>query len=199
MDVLGFMTDKELMIIKERAVSELQDKIDSVSAESGGKSYIWWGEYIHKTLPHVEQICTINEELDRRKGNKVCIDVSTERQQAIKYLSTLFSDRYFDGNHEAHAAKRLAINAILLQQEQQDGCEYCLKEEEKNSSGRVFYKELPHDTRSLTTSYDAHLQLAYDQQSEWVLHFENIAGDRMFDVRVGLCPMCGRKLTQRCD
>lgn len=73
-------------------------------------------------------------------------------------------------------------------------CPFCEEEEQRNGSGRVFFKELPHDSRYLTTLDDAHLNLAYDKNSGYVLHFEDESGDRMFDVKVGFCPVCGKRM-----
>lgn len=87
-----------------------------------------------------------------------------------------------------------ALSALREQAERDKGCEYCTTEEQQNERGRVFYKEFPHDARFLTTLDDAHLQIAFDNQSGWVLHFEDDSGDRMFDVKIASCPMCGRRL-----
>ena len=76
----------------------------------------------------------------------------------------------------------------------EDGCEYCTIEECRNPSGRIFYKQFPHNTDCLTTLDDAHLQLAYDTKSGWVLHFEDDYGDRMFDIKTNSCPNCGKLL-----
>lgn len=72
-------------------------------------------------------------------------------------------------------------------------CPFCGDLEETNDTGRVFYKELPHDARFLTTLDDAHLQIAQDNNG-WVLHFEDDCGDRMFDIKISCCPICGRNL-----
>ena len=88
----------------------------------------------------------------------------------------------------------LAAEALREKAEREKGCEYCNDEEQRNDSGRVFYKELPHDARFLTTLDDAHLQIAFDEKSGRVLHFEDDSGDRMFDVKILNCPMCGRAL-----
>ena len=84
--------------------------------------------------------------------------------------------------------------AALRQMQPVEPCEWCGTEEQRNESGRVFYAELPHDARQLTTLDDAHLQLAYDKKTGWVLHFEDEAGDRMFDVKILACPNCGKAL-----
>lgn len=75
-----------------------------------------------------------------------------------------------------------------------EGCEYCTVEECRNPSGRIFYKQFPHNTDCLTTLDDAQLQLAYDIKSGWVLHFQDVSGDRMFDVITHSCPNCGKHL-----
>ena len=36
-------------------------------------------------------------------------------KEAYEYIERLFSDRIFDGNHEAHSAKRKALSAISKQ------------------------------------------------------------------------------------
>ena len=87
-----------------------------------------------------------------------------------------------------------AIEVLEEKLEREKGCEYCDSIELQNSSGRVFYKELPHHTEIITTLDDAHLQIAFDDKSGWVLHFEDENGDRMFDIKINDCPMCGRKL-----
>jgi len=91
---------------------------------------------------------------------------------------------------------QLCISAFRSEQEREKGCEYCKGIEQTNNSGRTFFKELPHDTAVLTTLDDAHLQIAYDDKSGWVLHFEDENGDRMFDIKISSCPICGRKLEE---
>jgi rubrerythrin len=129
---------------------------------------------IERAINHYESLIQYDQRL--------LIDAENRNDQAAEKELT-----------EAMNEQTLVLVALRAQQEQ-ESCEYCSKKDSKNNSGRVFYKELPHDTRFLTTLDDAHLQLAYDQRSGWVLHFENAYGNRMFDIRVYKCPICGRQL-----
>ncbi len=88
----------------------------------------------------------------------------------------------------------LVYKALKEMKQREQGCEWCALESMRNISGRIFYKELTHDTSFLTSLDDASLQIAYDKQSGWVLHYEDENGDRMFDVKITHCSNCGRDL-----
>lgn len=90
--------------------------------------------------------------------------------------------------------KTLRTALIALRQMRTESCEVCGTKEQINTHGRIFYKEIPHDDQALTICDDSHLQLAYDDQIGWVLHFEDNDGEGMFDVKISSCPNCGRKL-----
>lgn len=113
-------------------------------------------------------------------------------QKAISHYEHGISHDIFSEPVTTYA--RLAVEALREKKEREKGCEFCRTEEQYNPGGRVFYKELPHDARFLTTLDDAHLQIAFDEKSGWVLHFEDEYGDRMFDIKINRCPMCGRDL-----
>lgn len=73
------------------------------------------------------------------------------------------------------------------------GCEYCQEVETQNKAGRKFFKELTHLSINKTTLDDAHLQIAQDTKGVY-LHLEDENGDRMFDVKINYCPMCGARM-----
>ena len=126
---------------------------------------------------------------------ETAIEITQRQIEELKSnLPTLVTQEYYDSFNLAIEVKQKAIQALQEKAERDKGCEYCDSIELQNSSGRVFYKELPHHTEIITTLDDAHLQIAFDDKSGWVLHFEDENGDRMFDIKINDCPMCGRKL-----
>lgn len=134
------------------------------------------------------------------------IEFQKGRVDGLKYYYATYADIYGDcemndeelknfykiGNDQIKL-EELILQALQEKAEREKGCEFCKNEEHRNDSERIFYKEFPHDLNLSTSLSDAHLQIAFDNKSGWVLHFEN-EYDRMFDDKITHCPMCGRKL-----
>ena len=95
--------------------------------------------------------------------------------------------------HERELAFKLAIEALQGKLEREKRCEYCKGFYLANASGREFYKAFQHTSDYWTTLDDVTVGIAHDKDG-YFLHFEDESGDRMFDVKISSCPVCGRKL-----
>lgn len=115
-----------------------------------------------------------------------------------RYGPAAFPNKYGTSNPQEYENYCEMVDRLAeledAEEQQNKGCPHCVEIEQHNERGRVFYKELPHDASILTTLDDDRLQIAFDDKGGWVLHFEDAYGDRMFDVKITHCPMCGKPL-----
>ena len=126
------------------------------------------------------------------------IEALTEIKQMLGFVLTREN---FEGLGESDRAEfesdmDIALEALKEKAERDKGCEYCNTVEHVNGHYRNFYKAFPHhnDDKIFTSLDFADLSIAHDNESGWVLHFEDENGDRMFDIKINHCPHCGRKL-----
>lgn len=120
----------------------------------------------------------------------------TNTEKAIQESRELLKKFFDTADVDTLVTIKQAIQALQEKAERDKGCEYCRNVEHVNGHYRNFYKAFPHDNddKVFTTLDYADLSIAHDKKSGWVLHYESENGDKMFDIKINACPMCGRKL-----
>ena len=134
------------------------------------------------------------DELFRLPNGKIKHDTSIElMSDGGEYSSDNFLNGKVIGEFVCDDTKEIILQALQEKLEREKGCEYCKGFYLENASGRKFYKAFPHTSNYWTTLDDVTVGMVHDKDG-YFLHFENESGERMFDVKISDCPMCGRKL-----